>query len=190
MTTINRQVDANADDAYEAQDGTGFNNGDNCRAHSNAVIGSRYISGHRLTNVAVPKGADIIAATIQIWASGGALDDANIDIHAEDVDDAANFIDTADVMSRDRTAASVAWVENGLNGGRFQTSPDISAVIQEVVDRGSWASGNALVILLKGKSDISKSLVTSSHLNADIEALKLDITYAITRKRSYARGIL
>ena len=47
------------------------------------------------------------------------------------------------------------------------------------------------MILLKGKSDISKSLGTSGHeLVSGARALKLDIEYATTAKRSFARAIL
>ena len=188
MTTINRQVAADADCANERQDGTGFSATDSTnRSDSNTVAGSRWISGHRFTNVTVPKDAQIITATIQIKPFSTALDDANIDIHAEDVDNSVDFAATADVWSRARTAASVAWVADSL-GANYVTSPELKTVIQEIVDRGSWASGNALMILLKGKSDVNKSLQVLGFGATD--SVKLDITYAITRKRSYARAIL
>ena len=32
---------------------------------------------------------------------------------------------------------------------------DLNAPVQEVIDRGSWAAGNNMVLLLQGKSDIA-----------------------------------
>ena len=138
MTTLNLQVSANNDDAHEDQAGTGFDAGtNNCLAFSDSVAGNRDISGHRLTSVTVPKGADIITATIQIWPTNTSSDDVNIDIFAEDVDDAVDFSTDPDVFSRVLTSASVSWVANSIGNTGFVTSPEIKAVIQEIVDRGS-----------------------------------------------------
>ncbi len=63
-------------------------------------------------------------------------------------------------------------------------------MIQEIVDRGSWASGNDLMIICKGKADVAKFCRTTPYETTPSEAAKLDITYAVTRKRSYARSIL
>ncbi len=188
MTTVNYQVGANNDDATEQQNDTGFDAGQNTTgADSNTVIADRSISGHRFTSVTVPKGAQIITATIQLKPVNATLDDANIDIHAEDVDNAVDFATTPDVWNRARTAASVAWVADSL-GTSYVTSPELKTVIQEIVDRGSWASGNALVILLKGKSDVNKQLRPIAFEATD--SVKLDIEYATVRKRSYARSII
>ena len=188
MTTLNLQVSANNDDANEQQNDTGFNAGSSStKADSSANIADRSISGHRFTNVTVPKDAQIITATIQIKPANTSLDDANIDIHAEDVDNAVDFAATTDVWNRARTTASVAWVADSL-GASYVTSPELKTVIQEIVDRGSWASGNALMILLKGKSDVTKQLRPLAF--EAIDPVKLDIEYATVRKRSYARAIL
>ncbi len=55
-----------------------------------------------------------------------------------------------DIANRARTKAQVKWtIPTGMAvGARFQT-PDISAIIKEIVSQDGWASGNALVIILR-----------------------------------------
>ena len=189
MTTVNYQVDGNNDDAYEFGNDTGFEVIANVRHDSNTDPNAITLAGHRFTSVAVPKDAQIITATLQLRPVSASFDDANFDIHAEDVDDAVDFAANNDVTNRVLTTASVAWVADGL-GTNFVTSPELKTVIQEIVDRASWASGNDLMIICKGKTDVTKVLISHSHDNDAPNAAKLDIEYATVRKRSYARTIL
>ena len=189
MTTVNYQVDGNNDDAYESGNDTGFNATENVRHDSNAAASGRTLAGHRFTSVAVPKDAQIITATLQLRPVSASFDDANFDIHAEDVDDAVDFAANADVTNRVLTTASVAWVADGL-GTNFVSSPELKTVIQEIVDRASWASGNDLMIICKGKTDVTKILISHAHDADAPNAAKLDITYATIRKRSFTRAIL
>ena len=58
------------------------------------------------------------------------------------------------VSSRTRTSVSVAWSPPdwptvGARGAA-QRTPDLKSVVQPVVDRTGWASGNALALVLTG----------------------------------------
>ena len=55
-----------------------------------------------------------------------------------------------DITNRTRTQAQVKWtIPTGMAvGARFQT-PDISSIIKEIINQDGWASGNALVIILR-----------------------------------------
>ncbi len=178
MTTINLQVAASVDDAYEQLDGSPFSS-TSVRVTKNSFTSSplAYIGGERFTSLTIGQGDEINAATMQIKPANSFLDDANIDIHAEDVDDSANYSDTADVVDRTRTTASVAWVADGI-GTDFATSPELKTVIQEVIDRAGWVSGNALSLLSVGKSDVIKGLGNTSYDGNSADAAKLDITFA------------
>jgi hypothetical protein len=37
--------------------------------------------------------------------------------------------------------------------GAAQRTPDISSIIQEVVDRSGWSSGNSLVLIITGSGE-------------------------------------
>ncbi len=176
-STLNLQVGASADDADEADDNTNFDSvGAAAFANSNTTAASRYNEGARFTSVTIGQGDTIDAATMQDYIYNTTFGHSNVDIHAEDVDNAVDFSTTADVTDRIRTAASVAWVEDIASTG-FATSPEIKTVIQEIVDRGSWSSGNALVLLSIGKSDTNNEFRIRSYDWVTTDAQKLDIDF-------------
>jgi hypothetical protein len=41
------------------------------------------------------------------------------------------------------------WTQVGAHGDA-QRTPNIAAIIQEIVDRGGWTSGNALALIVTG----------------------------------------
>lgn len=111
--------------------------------------------GLRFTNVNIPPGAIIQNAEIQFTASAGQSGATSLTIQAEASDNPGTFTSASnDISSRPRTSASVAW--NSISawivdhGGPDQRTPDFASVVQEVVDRPGWASGNALAIIITG----------------------------------------
>ena len=113
------------------------------------------IVGIRFPNVAIPQGESITNAYIQFQVdeldSGG----ASLTIEGEAVDNAAQFTTAAyNITSRPRTSASVLWTPPEWTTvgerGPDQRTVDISPLIQEIVNRSGWSSGNALAIIISG----------------------------------------
>lgn len=111
----------------------------------------KYGSGGRFTNVTIPQGSTIDLAYLTIRcrsATSGTT--VNSYISAEDVDNPATFADDATAFDNRyaaRTTAQVAW--DNIAAWTLDVdynSPEIKTVIQEIVDRAGWASGNAIVI--------------------------------------------
>jgi hypothetical protein len=79
-------------------------------------------------------------------------------IRAQAADTAATFAATSgNLTTRPTTSASAPWTPPdwptvGAAGTAQQTS-DLSTVLQEVLNRPGWASGNALVLLVTGTAD-------------------------------------
>ena len=117
------------------------------------------IIGMRWLDLDIPQGATITNAYIKFKA--GETDSAatNITFHAEDVDSALMFSSANyDVSSRVLTDNSVTWnnVEAWETGNYYET-PDLSSVIQEVIDRGGWNQGASdLVIIATGSSGAAR----------------------------------
>lgn len=108
-------------------------------------------AGIRFINVTIPQGATIDQAylTLQAAASNSGSG-VNTRISAEDVDDAPTFIDDAptfDARWAARTTARVDWdaIATWVENTQYN-SPEIKTVIQEIVDRPGWVSGNDIVI--------------------------------------------
>ena len=145
--TIDVSVTASSDDAEEAQSGSmDLPSGD-------LDIGRRTI-GLRFTGVNIPPGATIVAAHVQLQADEDGAEATELTVRAEATDNAVTFSsDDFDVTSRPTTTASVSWtVPEWSVGDRGpdQRTPDLASVIQEVVSRGGWNSGNAISIILTG----------------------------------------
>ncbi|MEE9533776.1 MAG: hypothetical protein V3W06_05115, partial [Acidimicrobiia bacterium] len=111
--------------------------------------------GMRFNGVAIPPGATIVLATIQFMVDETDSVATSLTIQAEAEDNASTFASSSgNVSSRARTSASVAWSPPPWNTvgeqGPDQQTPNLAAVIQEVVNRLGWASGNSLVVIITG----------------------------------------
>jgi K319-like protein len=111
--------------------------------------------GLRFAGISIPKGATIQAAYIQFQAKETQSEPTNLLIRGQAADNAADFTKTRfNVSSRPRTSASVPWSPSpwttvGEAVGP-QRTPDLSAIVQEIVNRTGWSSGNALVFIITG----------------------------------------
>ena len=114
--------------------------------------------GTRFQSVTIPQGATITSAYIQFTVDEIDSGACNLTIYGEDIDNALTFTDTpGNITGRKKTTASVAWsppawYSVGAAGADQQTS-DISSIIQDIVDRAGWSSGNALAIIVDGTGE-------------------------------------
>ncbi len=111
--------------------------------------------GLRFTGVPLPHGAKIKAAWIQFESSQKAYAKAPQTITAQAADDAPAFkTTTKDFTSRPKTAASVTWnIKQWPKRGEIgpdQRTNDLTAVVQEVVNRPGWKPGNAMAFFVTG----------------------------------------
>ena len=163
MPTVNLQVGAGNQDAQEQQNDSNFTStGGTLALASNTTESNRIDGGFHFSSVSIPFGAKVSAADFQPYMFNVALDDPNCDIYCEDADDAADFTADADLVNRTRTTASVEWVETGVGTG-FVSAPDISAPVQEVLDRSGWASGNDMLVYLRAKSDTTSNYYVTTY---------------------------
>jgi hypothetical protein len=118
------------------------------------VNGAR-VSGLRFAGIDIPAGATITKAYIQFQAEGSSRGAASFVIHGQDTDNALQFAKTSrNISSRTTTDASVNWnppdwTAAGAAGTAQQTS-DLSAIIQEIIDRPGWQADNALAFIVSG----------------------------------------
>jgi uncharacterized protein YjiK len=150
------QVGASSDDAEEGPSGSVSLNSPDL----NMVVdgGDDQTIGIRFTGVTVPRDALIEDAYIQFAADETDSTTTSLTIHGEAVDDAPTFSSAPwNITSRAVTLASVAWsppswdlvAEQGFD----QRTPDLSSVIQEIVDRPGWGTGNSLVLIITGSGE-------------------------------------
>lgn len=175
-------------------------NGDDGFVHSGPGIdtGSAHVQVGRATslilhafvrfpNVDIPQGATIESAFIRITreaqATTGTASNIVTKIYFNDVDDATVPTNYPDFNAKAVTTAAVDWDDfTNLNQqGAHMDSPDISAVIQEIVDRGGWASGNAMMLLWKDDgTPAAENRVFPASLDSTTEPpIQLVVSYTI-----------
>lgn len=113
--------------------------------------------GLRFASLAIPRGAEIQSAFIQFTDKTGEnlnTDPIGLSIAAEASDSALTFGSAAsNITRRAVTAAAVPWSPGtwaDAAAGADQRTPDLAALVQEVVGRSGWSSGNALAFVITG----------------------------------------
>lgn len=105
--------------------------------------------GLRFLNVTIPQGATINSAFIRFVALSTKNPTVDTQIQGVDEDNTAQFDVSPDPQdtpyNRTKTTAVVQWdgaVSHTANANL--DSPDITSIVQEIVDRVGWSSGNAM----------------------------------------------
>lgn len=122
--------------------------------------------GLRFTNITIPKGSTITSATIGVVPSATTEDEPSVTIFFQAADDCSTFTTGAsDISNRSRTSASVSWssTDLGADGATYFTSPSLVTPLQEVIDRGGWASGNDVCVIIQGGSTGTRDLTIEAY---------------------------
>jgi len=108
-----------------------------------------YVSGMIFRNVNIPQGTEIISARLKLCSYDSYLDDIVYGkMQAEAADDAAALGGVRNTGSLPMTGASIEWDHyEPWEKNTWYESPDIADVIQEVIDRVGWRSGNSLIVV-------------------------------------------
>ena len=155
-TTVNTQVTAKANDSSQDKDNPNTNNTGAffLEMGENAATGEEQITGHTFSRVLVPQGANITSARIIFTAGAESNGDANLKIFAEDVDNAESFTNDNNHLGQrfdNRANVHINWNDvEKWNQSQIYESPDISDLVQEIVDRDNWCGGNDLAMFITG----------------------------------------
>lgn len=113
----------------------------------------------RFPGVPIPAGATIIEALIRMTSNfAGNATVVNVNCYFNDADDAVAPTSTAEWNALALTAA-IAWnaIAAWTDGGKYDT-PELKTILQDVIDRGGWATGQAIMLLLKDNNSDSAAL--------------------------------
>ena len=149
---ITSQVTISSDDAEEAIS-TGSMSLTSSDLELGADGGVNQWVGMRFNNISVPQGASILNAFVEFEVDESGSDPTSVTIQGQASDNVPTFTSTKNnISSRTRTIAQVAWNDipswTVLNA-KWQT-PNISSIVQEIVNRPGWASGNSIALLVSG----------------------------------------
>jgi hypothetical protein len=145
-------VVASADDAEESATGSVSKTSSDLELVND---GSDQTVGVRFASVPIPPGATISNAYVQFETDEVTTGAVSLLVQGQAADKPATFSSTAfNISSRPRTAASVAWAPPPWPTiqvhGPDQRTPDITSIVQEIVARPGWVSGNSMVVIVTG----------------------------------------
>lgn len=175
-------VGASADDWVTIGSST-FNN----TAPSNdfGTSGFAYIAGFVFRGVDLAQATDVVSSNITFVSeyTTSTTDADGEYIYALDEDTApaspTNYA-TASTWWSSLTTAFVDWANvmaTGWTAGNEYVTPDLTSVVQEILDRPGWASGNAMAFRLTRKA-INVVRRPASFDSTTYPAPKLTVTYA------------
>jgi hypothetical protein len=157
MASFNKLIDVGTDDCEESSGGTYSDTVDKVRLQRTGNF--KYI-GWRFTNVTIPQGSVIDAADVD-WHrnSHDCISGAQctVFINGVDVDDAAVWSSGNKPSVQTLTTANKLYLlgvsdVTVLIGCGTNITQDVQNIIQEIIDRSGWSSGNALSIVLRAGS--------------------------------------
>ena len=153
VVSLDKRVAAGSDDAEEKPSGRVVRGNNDLELVTDSVVQK---VGLRFTGLTIPRGATIRAAYVQFQADETQSETTSLTFQAQAADNAPTFSTAKfNVSSRPRTTNSVTWSPvpswtNVGDAGPAQRTPDLSALVQAIVNRSGWNSGNAMVLVITG----------------------------------------
>lgn len=176
FSTINN----NLDDVEERSDNSIYVNSSDLELIHDFDGGDQVV-GLRFNNLQIPKDAEIIEAKIQFTTDDETSNGTCIlSISAEDSANAPVFATNAgNISNRQRTQNSINWEPlawtSPFNSSAVQRTPDLSSIVEEIIEKPAWAEGNAMVFIFEGTG--RRSAV--AHEQNPILAPRLEVKFSM-----------
>ncbi|HEX7004457.1 MAG TPA: hypothetical protein VF168_09760 [Trueperaceae bacterium] len=116
-------------------------------AHAAQIVGLRF------TDLAIPPGAQIERAVVEFTADAANSGAVTVTVRAQDAVETEPFIQdrdgqgSFDLTGRAASAEGQVWSPEAWTAGESYTTPDISGLLQGVVDKDGWEAGGSVVLL-------------------------------------------
>lgn len=132
--------------------------------------------GVSFRNIGIPQGATIESAYFEVVSDGVYTDATTIEIYAEDRNSGRSMSSSTILSARNLTTASETWIMPYWSAADITyQSPDISAIVQEVVDRGGWSTTSNITLIT---TETSGNRAAKSFDGSSGEAPLLVVTYS------------
>ncbi|GAA0857992.1 pilus assembly protein PilY [Aliiglaciecola litoralis] len=178
------------DDAYEINGVVNTNSSRIKLSQGNDVV----TSGYRYQGLNIPRGATITSAYLRFTSAQLNTAVTTMQIKGELSGDSQSFSNTNfDISGRTRTSNVLNWTtdNNWPLSGESIRSPDITHIIQEIVDQNAWCGKNALSLIIEGSSvDGSSDRRAKAFEDGTGSTPQLVVTYDDTTATGCVKGDL
>jgi hypothetical protein len=174
--TLNVQIGSGADDVN--QDGTAFTANSSSLWLGTGGSTTASYTGLRFNNLQIPQGAKIVSAKLKVYSVQKAWISLNLNLGAEASGNSPAFsasnLPSQRLLTTNRVSHSsnVAWQAN-----TWYDFDEMAPVVQEIISRGDWRSGNSLSIIMKGTGGAWSRKFVQDYSVSPAQAVMLVITY-------------
>ena len=181
-STITSYISSGNDDVEEEVNGTMYMNSTDIELVNDGLTKGDQTVGLRFNELNIPKGAIIENAYIQFTNDEAYTETTSLSIKGEASDNAPAFTMSGNnVSSRAQTSSNVTWNPPPWptigTAGEAEKTPDLTAIIQEIIDRTGWTPLNSMAFIITGTGKRTAFAYEGSAANAP----KLFIEYKIPK---------
>ncbi|MCG3204080.1 MAG: hypothetical protein KCHDKBKB_00783 [Elusimicrobia bacterium] len=188
-TSLYRQITESTDDAEQYKDTNNVSLTSSDYEIPADGGTSQYI-GLRFQNITIPKGATIQSAYLR-FAGDSDLSGTEVTpiIYGEDADSSSTFTTTnSDISNRTLTTASTNWPISSSTHMAITSTPDIKTIVQEVIDRAGWSSGNNISFIVDCLSDTTLVARFISYNGQPYSSAMLHVEYSLSFPSSTSKS--
>jgi len=180
QTTINRAITLSTDDAEEQLSNGGIDRSSDDLEFAYDEGYSRFQKvGMRFTALNIPQGAVITNAYIRFQARFNGSGAVTIQLNAQAADNPTTFTSGAyNISDRPLTTSTVNWSPANWASSSYYNTVNISSLVQEVVNRPGWTSGNAMVFVAQ-RTTTTQNTRAAYSFDGNGAAPTLYITYTL-----------
>jgi len=190
--TIEVAITDGNDDVEESQSGTLYANSSDLEMVYDSFNNNGYQKiGLRFRSIDIPKNATINSAYIQFTADESNSDGATLEIALHDSSNSPAFSSSNNVSARATFSNKILWNPQSWSrdqNGNSQRSPNLKTMIQSLVSKNGWISGNNLSFIITGKgtslTNTSAKRVADSYEGGADKAARLVVEYTSDGTRS------
>lgn len=178
MATANLAVSTGTDDGYWNYGG----GADYSNSSAGAYLGSSFSQSIgawlRFPSATIPNASTINSAVLTITSHDTRSDSVSLIIRGVAEDNPTYPTSRTDAAGRSVTSAGVTWSPSAFTAGSTYSPGDLSTVVQEIVNRAGFTSGNAIMLYILNNGTTSTNLrQLRSYNNSPAAAATLDIDY-------------
>ena len=142
-------------------------------------IGKSFLAAFQFVGVTIPPGAVIESAALHMYAAGNEGKKINVRYLGEAGENSAPLNQLQrDLSNRPKTGTFVDDIPGPWTRDQFNPSPDLSSIIQEIVNYPNWVSGNSLTMFIADNgSSASRNIGSFESKPSPTKAVILTTTY-------------
>ena len=179
-TTLSYRVNANNNDSRGRTSGSSNDVINDTNLPMGVSGSNNIVTGFRFTNVQLPKNATITNAYLELTAATNQSGTSDLDIAVHTTDNSSVLCSSGGGCTKlkDRNASTaIDWnpVPAFTTNVTYKT-PDLTSLVQTMVNRSGWVAGNAMTFLVRGSG--TREVIAFEHAQGGTAAARLVVRYA------------